>query len=67
MINGRPVKSKPTSLSPKSISQDVGIVIVKEGRVDATTSNSLNAANNHFLINFTLDTLGACYKRRNIL
>jgi len=47
LIDETPVKSKPTPLSPRSISQDVikrlGIVIVKEGRVDAATSNSLKS------------------------
>jgi len=47
LIDKTPVKSKPPSLSPRSISQDVikhlGTVTIKEGQVDATTSNSLNA------------------------
>jgi len=46
LIGEIPVKSKPTPLSPMSVTQDVikhlGIVTVKEGRVDAATLNSLN-------------------------
>jgi len=46
LIGKTPVRSKPTPLSPRSVSQDVikrlGIVTVKEGRVDAATLNSLN-------------------------
>jgi len=41
LIGETPVKSKPTPLSPRSISQDVikcmGIVTIKEGRVNAST------------------------------
>jgi len=46
LISETPVKSKPIPLSLRSVSQDVikclGIVTVKEGRVDAATLNSLN-------------------------
>jgi len=46
LIGETSVKSKPTPLSPRSTSQNVikclGIVTVKEGQVDAATSNSLN-------------------------
>jgi len=48
LIGETPVKSKPIPLSPRSTSQNfikhLGIVTVKEGRVDAVTSNSLNTA-----------------------
>ena len=52
LIGETPVKSKPTPLSPRSVSQDVikhlGIVTVKEG----ATLNSLNVlyGNNSTLI-----------------
>ena len=46
LIGETPVKSKPTPLSPRSVSQDVikrlGIVTGKEGRDDAATLNGLN-------------------------
>jgi len=46
LIGESPDKSKPTPLSPRLVSEDVikrlGIVTVKEGRVDAATLDSLN-------------------------
>jgi len=48
LIGETPVKKEPTPVSLRSTSPDVikclGIVIEKEGRVDAATSNSLNTA-----------------------